>query len=174
MTETTPKAWLCKHCNERVDPTMAFCWSCGRDKLGESKQDVYEDIEFELTAPVGGADRHEKLLSQRGLLTRVFFLSWCSTGLFVMVAGTDAITDRYHYPFSTADYLVVIGFYFSILLSFALIADRLFFRAHAESDDVPMRSDELHRPWIRRWMTRGWGSVLFWFAWVWLLLNFLP
>lgn len=38
-----PKAWLCKHCNERVDPTMALCWSCGHDREGKPLEDFDTD-----------------------------------------------------------------------------------------------------------------------------------
>lgn len=35
MSDATPKAWLCKHCGERVDPTMAWCWNCSHDSEGK-------------------------------------------------------------------------------------------------------------------------------------------
>lgn len=36
MGESVPiaRAWRCKHCAERVDPTMACCWKCGFDREG--------------------------------------------------------------------------------------------------------------------------------------------
>lgn len=39
-----PKAWLCKHCKERVDPTMELCWSCGRDQAGEYDESWYREV----------------------------------------------------------------------------------------------------------------------------------
>ncbi|MEM6504372.1 MAG: hypothetical protein AAF711_02790 [Planctomycetota bacterium] len=174
MTKAAPKAWLCKHCGERVDPTMAWCWSCGRDKLGELQQDVSVDLAAELPVPVGGADLLNRQLTRRGMLMRTFLLSWCFTGLTVMVAGSGAITDRFRFDYKTPDYLAVIGFYFSVFMTFALIADRLFFEPNATSQDASAsRSEEPYQPWIRAWMTRRWGRYLFWFAWVWLLLNYL-
>lgn len=35
MSDPTPKVWLCKHCGERVDPTLEICWSCGWDRDGK-------------------------------------------------------------------------------------------------------------------------------------------
>lgn len=36
MAKNTPRAWLCKHCGERVDPTMEICWQCGYDREGNA------------------------------------------------------------------------------------------------------------------------------------------
>ena len=57
MSETTPKAWLCKQCGERVDPTMAFCWNCGYDREGHLAVDLgEEDSNPFLTCPQCGYD----------------------------------------------------------------------------------------------------------------------
>lgn len=42
--KTTPIAWLCKQCGERVDPTMACCWSCGCDRSGERVVRLEDDL----------------------------------------------------------------------------------------------------------------------------------
>ena len=50
MSETTPKAWLCKHCGERVDPTMELCWSCGRDRDGKlDPADFINQVDVDVT-----------------------------------------------------------------------------------------------------------------------------
>lgn len=50
MDKPTPKAWLCKHCNERVDPTMELCWNCGRDRQGELEPaDFVNQVDVDLS-----------------------------------------------------------------------------------------------------------------------------
>lgn len=50
MPDTTPRAWLCKHCGERVDPTMDLCWQCGYDRKGNANPSIFvEPIAIDLT-----------------------------------------------------------------------------------------------------------------------------
>lgn len=50
MPDPTPRAWLCKHCGERVDPTMDLCWNCGHDREGVAHPTVFvEPVEVDLT-----------------------------------------------------------------------------------------------------------------------------
>ena len=50
MTDAASQAWLCKHCNERVDPTMELCWSCGRDREGDlDPADFINQIDVDVT-----------------------------------------------------------------------------------------------------------------------------
>ncbi|MFI4862372.1 MAG: hypothetical protein ACIAXF_17035 [Phycisphaerales bacterium JB063] len=39
-----PKPWRCLHCNERVDPTMELCWSCGHDREGVAQPALFVDV----------------------------------------------------------------------------------------------------------------------------------
>lgn len=41
---TQPKPWLCRHCNELVDPTMSLCWNCGHDKEGVPQPAMFVDV----------------------------------------------------------------------------------------------------------------------------------
>lgn len=66
MGESVPtaRAWRCKHCSERVDPTMACCWKCGFDPEGNqaitlipaivmSRPDFCEECGYELRGSDG-------------------------------------------------------------------------------------------------------------------------
>lgn len=44
MSNATPKAWRCTLCNERVDPTMDLCWSCGADRDGQYDKTWYRRV----------------------------------------------------------------------------------------------------------------------------------
>ena len=91
-----------------------------------------------------------------------------------MIAGPLPIYNRYNVSRGPVDELVTTLFYLSVLITFMLVAHRLIYQMGVACVDAPKLSTDLHKPWIRRWMTRGWGIVLFWFAWAWLLLNYLP
>lgn len=41
MPEPNHTPWRCKHCNERVDPTMALCWNCGHDRAGVAQPAMF-------------------------------------------------------------------------------------------------------------------------------------
>lgn len=174
MSQAQPKAWLCKHCNERVDPTMAICWNCGHDKQGELGHDLSSDIRNELLIHAGTTSPFTTTIQDRGILSVLFFGSWIVTGFFVMIAGTEPIRNRYNVSRGPADELVIVAFYLSLLFTFMLMAHHLVYRKDGVTFGEPIDSSDLHRPWVRRWLMRGWGSVLFWFAWAWLLLNYLP
>lgn len=174
MAKSTPRAWLCKHCGERVDPTMAMCWSCGHDRNGEPRQDLSADIQNELLIRPGTTSSLTEAIQDRGILSLIFFGSWIVTGFFVMIAGTEPIHNRYNVSRGPADELVIIAFYLSLFFTFMLMAHHLVYQKDDVTFGEPIHSSDLHRPWVRRWLVRGWGSVLFWFAWAWLLLNYLP
>lgn len=172
MSNTTPNAWRCKHCNERVDPTMAMCWSCGRDRNGESQEDLSLLIDEELMVKPEQVSLANPM-GHRRVLIRLFFLSWCVTGLFAMIAGPTTRHMGYGYASTPAQHIVSMCFVISLILTAAVISDRLVLQRNATTQGVAALSDTLHRPWVRRWMLRGWGCVLFWFAWLWLLLNYI-
>lgn len=46
MSDATPIAWLCKHCGERVDPTMDLCWNCGHDREGVAHPSIFVEPVF--------------------------------------------------------------------------------------------------------------------------------
>ena len=69
-----PKAWLCKHCNERVDPTMALCWSCGHDRDGEFDADSdsgFGSILDETGPPLTEEQLYDRSASRGGILSIV-------------------------------------------------------------------------------------------------------
>ena len=50
MAEDVPRAWLCMHCGEQVDPTMDLCWNCGHDREGVAHPTVFvEPVEVNLS-----------------------------------------------------------------------------------------------------------------------------
>lgn len=173
MADTTPKVWLCKHCNERVDPTMAMCWSCGYDKQGTPQQDLQVEIETELIVRPDSTSDLTRAMQQWSVLLRLCLGSWCVTGLFVMITGTKPLRNAYRDVRGPIDELVVVAFSLSVLLTLILIAHRLVYNGESVGITEPRLSSDLHRPWVRRWMVGGWGSLLFWFAWAWVLLNYL-
>ena len=171
--KSQPRAWLCKHCGERVDPTMGLCWSCGYDRLGSPRQDLSSDIEEELMIPSSSAGSLAETIRYRAILLRLAIAGWCVTGLFSMLPGSGSSQDWYRSSRSPADYITDVAFYLSLFLTFALIADLLILRKDAIHEPDKHPSQALHKPWVRGWLTRGWGQLLFWFAWAWLLLHYL-
>ncbi|MFK7788392.1 MAG: hypothetical protein AB8C95_02720, partial [Phycisphaeraceae bacterium] len=87
MNDSILQAWLCKHCNERVDPTMAWCWKCGHDKLGTLQEDLSSAIDSELLIRQGATSPFTKAVQNGGVLLRLFWGSWCVTGLLLMITG---------------------------------------------------------------------------------------
>jgi hypothetical protein len=174
MADPPPKAWLCKHCGERVDPTMGMCWRCGHDRNGEPALDLQPVIDAEMRVRLGRVTNFTHSIQNWSVLLRLVFASWCVTGLFVMITGTGPFRRTYGASRGPVDELVVTLFHVSVLFTLLLIAHRLVYNGQTVNSDEPMLTSELHRPWIRRWMLRGWGSVLFWFAWGWVLLNYFP
>ena len=173
MADSTPKAWLCKHCNERVDPTMAWCWNCGCGKDGEPIQDLDAVIEEELRVKPTPMNPFTSTMQDRGTLLRLFFLAWGATGLIILATGTGPLRRGYASSRGSIDELVVLLFHISLLITFFLIANRLLCSSRSSKGTSHDFSYQMHRPWVRGWMTRGWGSVFFWFAWLWLLLGYI-
>jgi len=152
---------------------MALCWNCGHDKLGEPEQDLSSDIEQELMVAPAGDCNPAEVSRYRAVLFRLALAGWCVTGLFMLLTGPTPIHDWHRSLGSSVDYIVVISFYLSLFLTLALIADLQVVQKDAAVDDAPRPSLDLHKPWVRGWLTRGWGRFLFWFAWGWLLIDYL-
>ncbi|MEM9347154.1 MAG: zinc ribbon domain-containing protein [Planctomycetota bacterium] len=209
MTKAIPKAWLCKHCGERVDPTMAYCWNCGRDREGLLVVDLgQEESNPFLTCPECGYDlrgsRGAEVCPECGFQLKLSQahkeLFWVPSsdqvgpisGLFrspkrmlpIVVGcwfffGLIYMTDKeVHFsasdsPSNVVGYLQWIVVMAALLFTFALISSVLVQGLHPTDEDRSEQSISAGAGFILPWLTRGWGRVVFWLAWGFLLLGIL-
>lgn len=154
MSDAQPKAWRCKQCGERVDPTMELCWHCGHGRSGKPDEIIQEadakpfkrcpQCEYDLrgnpdadhcpecgsSLTIRGAEKHlyslpatDKTKAALSIfrhplrLAPFLFMAWLANAVLFIGYQERSIFESYFRPSSVLDYVRVLLFYGTVLLT---------------------------------------------------------